>query len=231
MTNLNAKGKLLEYKSQIVKNDDNIPHKQHIYTLLVPSGVTEVVVSDNDYIASLCALYEVADIDAFTEYVKENEIQLYWKDTEKYIGYSFTEGFVKNHFVKDMATGVLIKKCVATPTGIEFVLEDGTTAKRSFSKQIGGKDGKWYPDLQKQMRFIKNLVGLERNPMDFATPDGLEKLQDILTGSTIDYVVDRKLVDSPYLDIKHVYPKTTTKETPASTVDSATDLLSSLKND
>lgn len=193
MSSLDVKGVFLQYEEKQAKTQEGVEFTKHVFTMKIPDGVTDIEVSNEEYIESLLKQKNVADIPAFIELVKKEPVDLYFVNSAKFIGYSFTEGFKKNHFPNRMGQLVEILTVDATPSGITLELADGTVSRRSFSKQIGGTDGQWYPDPLKRLRFIKReLEGITTDPINFDL--------NTLKGYRISYVI-KKLGDSEFMDI------------------------------
>lgn len=196
MAILTETGKFLEYNVKEVKTQQGSTYLKHEFTFSIPFGVTTVDVSNDEYIEGLLEKFKCNSMEEFVKYVETHEMTLYFVNSEKYIGFSFTEPFKKNHFPKRQGVDVLITNIEHSPSGILFELEDGTIANRNFSTQIGGNNGQWSPNLHKKLTFIKNL-GLGVNPLTFDL--------DTLKGMLVSYYI-KPFGSNEYFEITEVKP-------------------------
>lgn len=203
MANLDTTGQLLEYKVVDKKTQQGIPYTSHDFLFLIESGVTEVNVSNKEYIEKLVANFGCTTMAELADKLKEmgDQVKLYFVNSENFIGFSLMQGFKKNNFPNPIGAKVLITNVEADQSGVLFELEDGTVGNRNFSRQIGadaqGKGGQWYPDVQKKIRFIKDIKGLDADPTTFDL--------NTLVGWRVDYAIS-KAGTNEYFEPMKVYP-------------------------
>lgn len=197
-------GKFLQYEAKNAQKQDGTKYIQHVFTFEVPGGVADITMQNEDYINNILENNGVKTIEEYAESLKGKETPLYFSSSKDFSGYSLTEPFVKNNFPNKMGIDVLIEKIDDTPSGVNITLADGTTARRSFSKQIGGKDGEYYPDIQKRLRFISHLTDREGKKI---TTDPLNYDLKQIEGMLMSYQI-KEFGDKKYLDVLSVMPNT-----------------------
>lgn len=215
MANITTLGTFVEYELQNLKTQDGTPYQKDNFTMLIDSGVVEIGIGSQEYMEALLKSKNVASVGEFVELLKSEKTTLYFIDSERYIGYSFTEPFKSNNKVKMMSENVRITEIIDTPSGVTFTLEDGTVGRRSFAKKIGEQ---YFPNIGKRMKFIKDNV-------PFATNIPTYDLSE-LKGHGMSYIWDSVAGGHEYLKILNITPQPLAKETMTDTeVSSALDSL------
>lgn len=215
------KGVLIDYDVVTKKNKQNEEYEAHVFTFKIPSGVTDVEMMSEKYIENFLNNVGYEELEDYADdlMVNKTEVDLYLVNNENFIGYSLSEPFKENNFPHTMGMAVEITEVIYTPNGITLTLADGTIGKRSFAKEIKsktGEDSEWYPDVQKQMRYIKNELGEDPDTFDF----------DSLVGRKVNYIVKKGFggTGKPYLEIAELLPAEP-KKTSNDNADALNDLL------
>lgn len=172
---------------------------KHEFFFKAKEGLVSISIRSEKYLNALCSKYKVdeEDISALIEEFEKEPVPLFFENNEDYVGFTLMPSYQGNNFPHKRNSRVEILDVTYNDNGICFTLADETVANRSFSSKVGNE---WYADIQKKMRFIKNLpmpVGME---LDLVKPNF-----NSLKGMLMTYAI-KEFNKSKYIDILNLEP-------------------------
>lgn len=149
------------------KSGEEIADK-HEFFFKAKEGLVSIAIRSAKYLTALYDRYEVSDMKGLVEKMKAGPVDLFFENNNDYVGFALMPSYQSNNFPHKRNSRVRINNVSFSDNGICFELADGTVANRSFSTRVNDE---WYPDIQKKMRFVKNLPMPEGMELSLVDPD------------------------------------------------------------